>query len=256
MKERGRLPLVVGNWKMNLTELWAVALLGDLLPRLREEESDVEVAVAPAFPCLRAVADRLKGERTMLAAQNLHWEEKGPFTGEVSPRMLAEMGVRWVIVGHSERRIHFGDTDERIRRKMAAARHHGIAPILCVGEQEADRDEGRTLRVVERQLRLGLADVRLENGPEVAVAYEPVWAIGTGRNASPGQIQEVHRMVREQLAAMYGAGPASLVRILYGGSVTPENAQGLLEQEEVDGALVGGASLDANHFSAIVRQAR
>jgi triosephosphate isomerase len=254
MTAPGRTPLIAGNWKMNLSEAWAVALLDDLLPRV-EPARGVEIAVAPAFPCLRAVADRLRGTRVLLAAQNLHWEDKGAFTGEVSPRMLAEMGVRLAIVGHSERRIHFGENDERIQRKVAAAQRHGLVPILCVGEQEKERDEGRTLAVVERQLRLGLGKLAASDGSEVVIAYEPVWAIGTGRSATPHQAQEVHRMIREQLGGMFSPAATSRIRILYGGSVTAASAPELLRLPEVDGALVGGASLDAAAFAAIVAAA-
>jgi triosephosphate isomerase len=246
-----RTPLVVANWKMNLSENWAVALLDELVPRI-DRRWPVETAVAPAFPCLRAVAARLAGTPIVLAAQNVHWEDKGAFTGEVSPRMLAEMGVRFVIVGHSERRTLFGETDERIHKKVAAVRRHGMVPILCVGEQEKERDEGLTLNVVERQLRLGLAGLDVRDGSEIVVAYEPVWAIGTGRYASPAQVQEVHRMIREQLGTMFQPGPAERIRILYGGSATAESVPALVRLPEVDGGLVGGASLKADEFSLIL----
>jgi len=254
MTAPGRVPLVVGNWKMNLSETFAAALLADLLPKL-DPFAGVEVGVAPAFTSLREVANRLAGSRVILGAQTLHWEDKGAFTGEVSPRMLVELGVRLVIVGHSERRMHFGENDERVQRKAAAARRHGLVPILCVGEQEKERDDGRTLAVVERQLRLGLAGLEVTSGSEIVVAYEPVWAIGTGRSATEEQVQEVHRMIREQLAAVFGPAPASRIRILYGGSVTAASAPGLMRLPEVDGALVGGASLDAVAFAAIVAAA-
>ncbi len=249
-----RTPLVAGNWKMNLSEAWAIALVDDLLPRVASIDA-VEIAVAPAFPCLRAVADRIAGSAVRLAAQNAHWEDKGAFTGEVSPRMLAEMGVHFVIVGHSERRVHFGETDERVARKVAAVRRHGLVPILCVGEQEKERDEGRTLAIVERQLRIGLGHASVADGSEIVIAYEPVWAIGTGRTATPAQAEEVHRMIREQLGAMFSHHAASRIRILYGGSVTPDSAPALLGLPEVDGALVGGASLDAAAFASIVSAA-
>jgi triosephosphate isomerase len=255
MSARARRRLVVGNPKMNLTERQSVAVLDDLLPRLAAERTGTEVAVAPSFPCLRAVADRLAGTDVTLAAQNLHWEDKGAFTGEVSPLMLVELGVRWVLAGHSERRAHFGDTDERVGRKVRAAVRHGMVPILCVGEQEADRNAGRTLEVVERQLRLGLEGVELRSGTEAVIAYEPVWAIGTGRVATPEQADEVHRLLRQQLAAHFGAETAKRTRILYGGSVTAQNAPSLLSLEEVDGALLGGTSLDAAGFTAVVRAA-
>ncbi len=254
MTAAGRVPLVVANWKMQLTEVWALALLDELLPRLAGLRG-VEIAVAPSFPSLRTVGERLAPAGAALAAQNCHWEDKGAHTGEVSPRMLAELGVRYVIAGHSERRAHYFDTDERVGRKVAAVCRHEMVPILCVGEQEQARDEGRTLPVVERQLRRGLAGVDLRHGPQVVVAYEPVWAIGTGRNATPEQADEVHRMIREELGAMFGVEAASRTRIVYGGSVTPETAGSLLELPEVDGALVGGASLDAAAFAAIARAA-
>ncbi len=247
-------PLVVGNWKMHLSETWAERLVADLLPQL-DAARGADVAVAPAFTSLGAVRRALEGSVVRLAAQNMHWEEDGAFTGEIAPRMLAEGGVRLVILGHSERRAMFGETDERVRRKLAAARRHDLVPILCVGESESQRDSGRTLAVVEQQLRVGLADATADDAPELVVAYEPVWAIGTGRAATPAQVDEVHRMIREQLASLYGAGRAAGVRILYGGSVVPQNAPELMALPEVDGALVGGASLDAAKFAAIVAAA-
>lgn len=255
MTSAGRTPFVVGNWKMNLSERWAVALLDDLLPAIAGA-LDVEVGVAPAFPCLRAVADRLAGSPVRLGAQNVHWEDKGAYTGEVSPRMLSEMGVGFVVVGHSERRHVFGETDERIARKVAAVRRHAMVPVLCVGEQEGERDAGRTLEVVEHQLRIGLSEIRPAGGAEIVVAYEPVWAIGTGRSATPAQAQEVHRMIREQLGSMFSPSLAATTRVLYGGSVTASTARDLLRLPEIDGALVGGASLDAKAFAEIVAAAR
>ncbi len=250
-----RRALVVGNWKMNLTETWGVRLLDELLEAARGWNG-VESGVAPAFPVLRAAADRLASSAIRLGAQDVHWEDSGAFTGAVSPRMLAELGVELVIVGHSERRDLFGDTDERVRRKVAAVLRHGMTPILCVGEHEEERDQDRTLSVVERQLRIGLGDLPPgSETAEIVVAYEPVWAIGTGRTAKPEQVDEVHRMIREQLGSMLGAGRAAKVRILYGGSVKPENAAELFRLPEVDGALVGGASLEAAPFDAIVRAA-
>jgi triosephosphate isomerase len=245
---------VVGNWKMNLTEVFAVALVDEIANAL-PPDPDVEIAVAPPFPCLRAVADRILETRILLGAQDHHWEDKGPYTGEVSPRMLAEMGVRVAILGHSERRVLFGDTDERVQKKVAAAHRHGLLPIVCVGEQESARDEGRTLAVVERQLRRALAGIEVETGAEIVIAYEPIWAIGTGRTATPEQVAEVHRMIREQLASLYGSTAAEAVRILYGGSVVPESCRAILRLPEVDGALVGGASLVAKTFLAIAESA-
>jgi len=255
MSAPGRTPLVVANWKMHLGESGARHLLDDLLPRL-ETVPEVDTAVAPAFPVLRAAGDRLHGTATALAAQDVHWEEQGAFTGEVAPGMLAELGVRYGIVGHSERRALFGETDDAVRRKVLALRRHGIVPVACVGESEVERDEGRTLATVERQVRRALGDLTNVDGDDVVVAYEPVWAIGTGRTPAPDQVHEVHRMIREQLAALLGAAAAERVRILYGGSVTPDNAGSLLTLPEVDGGLVGGASLDAVRFAAIVAAAR
>ena len=251
-----RRPLVIANWKMNLTERGSVSLTDALLNQLEATDSGIEVALAPSFPCLRAVADRLSGSSVLLAAQHLFEEDTGPFTGEVSPRMLVELGVHFVLVGHSERRIHFGETDERIGRKVAAARRHGIVPILCVGETKTERELGRTLAVVQRQLRLGLAELAAASEDEIVVAYEPVWAIGTGEVATAAQVQEVHRLLRDQLAAVGRAASAARTRILYGGSVTAENAPGLLALSDVDGALVGGASLDAPSFVSITRAAK
>ena len=250
-----RPPLVVGNWKMNLPEIWAERLIEELLPLLASIRG-VQTAVAPPFTSLATVRRLVERHPVMLAAQNMHWEDDGAFTGEISPRMLAESSVELVILGHSERRTLFGETDRRIRRKVQAAGRHRLTPILCLGEQESERDAGRTLQVVERQLRIGLADVKGESAAELVVAYEPLWAIGTGRTATPEQVDEVHRMLREQLSSMFGAEAASQARILYGGSVTPENAPRLLSLPEVNGALVGGASLDAERFADIVSAAR
>jgi triosephosphate isomerase len=246
-----RTPLVVGNWKMNLTEVWAAKLLDALLPALAGRDA-TEVGLAPAFPVLPTVRARIAGTPLRLAAQNMHWEDDGAFTGEVSPRMLVDGGVDMVILGHSERRTLFEETDERVGLKVAAARRHELVPILCVGEREDERDSGQTLAVVERQLRLGLAEARADDCPRLVLAYEPVWAIGTGRSATAAQVDEVHRMIREQLGSLYGAAAAATVRILYGGSVNPDNAPELMGLDEVDGALVGGASLDADKFTAIV----
>jgi len=250
MSDPARRPLVVGNWKMNLTEVWAARLLDELLPRLGS--ATAQVGLAPAFPVLPLVREKIAGSAVTLCAQNMHWEDAGAFTGEVSPRMLKDGGVGMVILGHSERRTLFGETDDRIGLKVAAARRHDLVPILCVGEREDERDAGQTLAIVERQLRLGLSGTRAEDCSRLVVAYEPVWAIGTGRSATPAQVGEVHRVIREQLASLFGARPAGRVRILYGGSVGPDNAGELMALAEVDGGLVGGASLDAGKFAAIL----
>lgn len=240
--------LVVGNWKMNLGESSAAALVRALLTSLPFDR--VDAAVAPAFPCLRAVLDATAGTPLSVAAQNMHWEDKGAFTGEVAPAMLAEMGVRFVIVGHSERRALFGDTDDVVARKVGAAVRHGLAPIVCVGESAEQHGEGRAADVVAAQIRAAFADAAANAPDALVVAYEPVWAIGTGRTPAPGDVTNSHRAIRAALADRFGAAAAA-VRILYGGSVSATNAASLLGASEVDGALVGGASLDAASFAAI-----
>jgi triosephosphate isomerase len=198
------------------------------------------------------VGATLSGSPVTLAAQTVHWDDRGAFTGEVSPSMLAEAGVRWVLVGHSERRHIFGETDEQVGKKVAACLRHGLTPVICVGEKEGERDAGHTSDVVTRQLEAALAAVTAAES-EIVVAYEPVWAIGTGRNATPGQAEEVHASVRAVLVRRLGGAAAEAVPILYGGSVTPDNAPGLLRRPEINGALVGGASLDPDRFLAIAR---
>jgi triosephosphate isomerase len=205
---------------------------------------------------LRAVLDAVAGTPLAVGAQNVHWEENGPFTGEVSSPVLFEMGVRFVIVGHSERRALFGETDATISLKVLAARRHGLVPIVCVGESEIERDLGRTREVVVAQIEAAFAEGALTTPDDLVVAYEPVWAIGTGRNATPQQAQEAHAFIRHTLREMSDETTAERVRIQYGGSVKPENARELMSQPDIDGALVGGASLDPRSFAQIVKAAR
>jgi triosephosphate isomerase len=233
---------------MNLGESSAAELVRSLLTCLPFDR--VDAAVAPAFPCLRAVLDAAAGSPLAVTAQNMHWEDKGAFTGEVAPAMLAEMGVRFVIVGHSERRAQFGDTDEIVSRKVGAAVRHGLSPIVCVGESAEQHGEGRAADVVTAQIRAAFADSAATVPDTLVVAYEPVWAIGTGRTPAPGDVTNAHRAIRGALMARFGVASAA-VRILYGGSVTAVNASSLMGAPEVDGALVGGASLDAGSFAAI-----
>jgi triosephosphate isomerase (TIM) len=247
-----RQPLVVGNWKMHLGESSAKTLVAKLLSALPFDH--VAAAVAPAFPCLRVVLDAVAGSPLEVGAQNMHWEAQGAFTGEVSPTMLAEMGVRFVIVGHSERRVRFGETDAAVSRKIVAARRHGLAPIVCVGENDHERDTGQTRDVVVAQIRAAFADATLPNADDIVIAYEPVWAIGTGRTPQPGEITDAHGAIRQALTERFGA-QALAVRVLYGGSVTAASAPSLLRAPEVDGALVGGASLDASSFASIAAAA-
>ncbi len=248
-----RRPVIAGNWKMYKTAGEAALLARDVVAGAPGSPA---VIVAPPFTALTAVADVLRGSPVGLAAQNMHWEKEGAFTGEISPPMLKAAGCSHVILGHSERRTLFGETDEGVARKAAAACAHDLLPIVCVGETLAERESSRTMDVVGRQLERALQPLTPAQVAAALLAYEPVWAIGTGRNATPEQAQEVHAFIRRQVAASHGAGPAEAVRILYGGSVKPENARELMAQADVDGALVGGASLKADIFLKIVHSAR
>ena len=248
----GRLPFIAGNWKMNKTVGEALDLVRQLKASISRIEG-VEVAVAPPFTALYAVRKELEGSTIRLAAQNLFWEEKGAYTGEVSPPMLKEMGCHYVILGHSERRQFFGETDETVNRKIKAALGQDLDVIFCIGETLKEREEGKTFSVIEKQVTGGLKDIGKEEMRRIVVAYEPVWAIGTGKTATPEQAEEVHRFIREKLGKLFSREIAEGVRIQYGGSVTPENIKGLMGQENIDGALVGGASLKADTFSKIVR---
>jgi triosephosphate isomerase len=248
-----RRKFVCGNWKMHKTVGEAVALVGELRAGLADAAA-VQVAVAPPYTALHAVGGALAGSPVELAAQDVHWEAQGAFTGAVSPAMLADVGCRHAIVGHSERRQLFGETDDGVRRKVAALFAANVLPIVCVGETLAEREAGRTLEVVERQVRAALAGLPAAALGSLTVAYEPVWAIGTGKTATSGQAQEVHAAIRNILREL-GGSAGDAVRIQYGGSVKPENAAELMSQPDVDGALVGGASLKAKDFIAIVKGA-
>jgi triosephosphate isomerase len=247
-----RRPLVAGNWKMHRGGASGVELAGDIV-RVAAEAPHVDLVIAPPFTALAACAHECDGSRVEVAGQNLYPKDSGAFTGEISPAMLLEAGCSWVILGHSERRQHFEETDAFVAHKVMAALNAGLMPIVCVGETLAEREEGRTLAVVERQVQAFLPILAVAARP-IAVAYEPVWAIGTGKNAGPAEAQEVHMAIRRWLAHA-SAALASDARILYGGSVKPDNAADLLAAPDVDGALVGGASLDAASFAAIVRAA-
>jgi triosephosphate isomerase len=244
-------PLLVANWKMHKTKAEALAFV-DELGRLWPRGLACDAAIAPSFPALDAVGAALRGTPVALAAQNVHWEEEGAFTGEVAARVLAELGCRYVIVGHSERRGQWGETDAQINRKLKAVVAHGMTPIFCLGETLQEREAGRILDVVGAQLAGGLRGLTpLLTGAgrpaPLVVAYEPVWAIGTGRIAEPRQVREVHAALRQWLRDQLGPA-AGGIRLLYGGSVTPENISEMAAQPEVNGALVGGASLDAKPF--------
>jgi len=253
-----RTPFVVGNWKLHKTIAEALALVTELKNQLGAIAGKrVEVGVAPTFTSLASVAKRLEDSAIATCAQDCFWETKGAFTGEVSGPMLADAGARWAIVGHSERRSLFCDTSEGVGRKARAALAAGLGAIVCVGEQLAERDGGRTLAVVDAQLAGALEGIdKAVAGERLVIAYEPVWAIGTGRTATPAQAQEVHAHIRTRLGERFGADVAAQVRIQYGGSVKPANAEALMAEPDIDGALVGGASLEAADFVAIVKAAR
>jgi triosephosphate isomerase len=249
-----RTPFVIGNWKMNGTLAESRALTTALREGLKRPRG-VEVAVCPPFTALTTVADLLAGGPIALGAQNCHDEAAGAHTGEISPVMLVEIGCRLVLLGHSERRKELGETDEQINRKVAAALAHGLLPVLCVGETAEERRQGLTFTTVEGQLRAGLAGLDQAAIGKTVLAYEPVWAIGTGVNATPAQAAEVHGYLRGLVSELASKEVAQALRILYGGSVKAENADALLAETEIDGALVGGASLNAQGFIGIVRKA-
>jgi triosephosphate isomerase len=246
-----RRPIIVGNWKMHKTTAEAVALVQDLRASVGEAQG-VDIGVAPPYTALMAVAEVLRGASIFVAAQNLHWEPQGAFTGEISAAMLRDVGCTRVVVGHSERRQLFAETDATVNRKLKAALNAQLDPIFCIGETLAQRESNTTFNVLEQQVRQGLADIPAEGMSRVVIAYEPVWAIGTGQTATPAQAQEVHAHVRGLLGQLYGKALADEVRIQYGGSVNPGNIHTLMTQPDVDGALVGGASLEASSFAQIV----
>ena len=247
---------MVGNWKLHKTIAEALTLVTELKNQLGAVKN-VAIGVAPVFTALSAVSKRLEGSTIATCAQDVFWEKHGAWTGEVSAPILHDAGATWTIVGHSERRQHFGDTDDCVRKKAHAALHGGLGAIVCVGETLGERDAGRTLGVIDTQLAAAMADVDAAHAKDrVVIAYEPVWAIGTGRTATPAQAQEVHAHIRKRLGERFGADIAAAMRIQYGGSVKPSNAEALMGQPDIDGALVGGASLEAADFVAIVKAAR
>ncbi len=247
-----RTPVIAGNWKMFKTADEARAFVREFLP-LVADAAGVEIVLAPPYTALEAVAALVRGTAVGVASQNVHFAAEGAYTGEVSPRMVKAAGVSHAIIGHSERRQYYAETDDSVNRKIRAAMAAGLTPILCVGETLAEREAGSTFDVVGRQRRAGLAGVDAAAAPKVVVAYEPVWAIGTGKTATPEQAQEVHAFVRGLLAGLYGNEVAGRIRVLYGGSVKPDNIGRLMAQEDIDGALVGGASLQAAGFASIVK---
>ncbi len=245
-------PLVVGNWKMHGTQTEASLLARQIRKGLKSVKG-VEVALAPPFTALVTVGEAIRKSSIRLAAQNLHWETEGAFTGEISSKMLRELGCRFVIIGHSERRRLFNEDNQTVAKKLIASLRAGLSPILCVGETLQERRTGETKKVIARQLRVALKGLGKNDIKKIAVAYEPVWAIGTGHNARPEQVGDTHRWIREQLEDLWGQKSSERCRILYGGSVRPDNARELGKAPQVNGLLVGGASLKAESFLGIVR---
>lgn len=247
-----RIPLIAGNWKMYKTASQALDLVRGIKYSI-SSPGDAQVVVAPPFTALCSVIEECRDSFIGVAAQNMHFENEGAFTGEVSGAFVKDLGCEWVIIGHSERRQYFGETDETVNKKTASAMRNGLLPIVCVGETLGERETGVTFEVIERQLGAGLPVMGSDEAKEIVIAYEPVWAIGTGKTATPAEAQEVHAFIRGFLAKNLGEEIAEAVRILYGGSVKPENAQEILEQPDIDGALVGGASLKVESFVGIIR---
>ncbi|MFA5867375.1 MAG: triose-phosphate isomerase [Actinomycetota bacterium] len=249
-----RKPVIAGNWKMNKTAAQAVFILQEL-ENLVEDAVGVEIVVAPPFIALRSLEVVIEQDKPNihLAAQNMHWEEEGAYTGEISPLMLLDVGVKYVIIGHSERRQLFGETDENVNRKVKSALAHDLIPIMCCGETLDERESGRTESVIERQVRAGLQDLSASEVAGLIVAYEPIWAIGTGKTATPEQANETVAFVRGVIKDMTGETVSEEVRILYGGSVKPDNIDSLMAMSDIDGALVGGACLEPASFARIVK---
>ncbi len=251
-KPAGRRPLIAGNWKMHTTRAEGVALV-ESFKSAAAAARDREVVVAPPYTALETIARAVAGTTIGLAGQNLHWEPKGAYTGEISAEMLKDVGCTYVIIGHSERRQYFGENNGTVQQKIAAALRADLKPIVCIGETLREREGGNTMPVIERQVRDGLADFDRETIRGLTIAYEPVWAIGTGETATPEQAEEVHAMIRRLLHELAREAGGEQVRILYGGSVKADNIDSLMAQPNIDGALVGGASLDAESFQRIIQ---
>jgi triosephosphate isomerase (TIM) len=247
-----RTPLIAGNWKMFKTGIEAVETAAQLV-NLVAGTTDIDVMIAPPFTALAPVSDIVRGSCVSLGAQNLFWEAQGAFTGEISPVMLVSAGCKYVIIGHSERRQYFNETDETVNKRMQAAVNNDLIPVLCVGESEKERESKDTFSVLDKQVKKGLEGFSSDDLKRLVIAYEPVWAIGTGKTATSHQAQEVHQFLRSVLEKNFGNMLAKSIRILYGGSVKPNNIEELMAMPDVDGALVGGASLDPETFSKIVQ---
>jgi triosephosphate isomerase len=247
-----RRPIIAGNWKMYKTRSETSAFFDALIPEIQDVEH-CDIIVAPPYTALATAVEETDGTRVAISAQDVHWEREGAFTGEVSVRMLLDAGCAYVIIGHSERRQYFGETDESVEKKTRAAVHAHLNAIVCVGETLSERDAGQAAQIVQRQMQHGLGRLTESDLSHIIVAYEPVWAIGTGRTATPEIAAEMHAEIRKTFAEIYGAAAADSLRILYGGSVKPDNISALMKKEDIDGALVGGASLDPASFAAIIK---
>jgi triosephosphate isomerase len=250
-----RTPLIAGNWKMYKTVAETVKYVKEFRAMVKDI-SGVEIVIAPPFTALHAAGEAARNSNVGVAAQNLYWEREGAFTGEISATMIAEAGAEYVIIGHSERRTLFGETDASVNRKVAAAFAGGLTPIVCIGETLDQRERNDTFAVLDRQIKEGLEGITSAQVVHLVIAYEPVWAIGTGRNATPAQAAEAHGHIRKRLQNWFGADGAELCHVIYGGSVKPENIGDLVSLPDVDGALVGGASLDVKAFYDIVSRSR
>ena len=246
-----RRALIAGNWKMHTTVAEAAQLAAAVV-QAAQGKGDRDVMIAPPYTALAAVGTILAGSQVQLGAQNIHWEETGAFTGEISAAMLKDVGCSMAIVGHSERRHVFGETDFMVNRRVLGALQNGIIPVFCIGESLKQRETGQTMQVLEDQVRAGLVGVALKDGDQLVIAYEPVWAIGTGKTATEEQAQEAHAFIRSLLEGMFEKNIAGQIRILYGGSVKPDNIDILMQQPDIDGALVGGAALTAESFGRII----
>ncbi len=246
-----RTPLIAGNWKLFKTLDEALELVSQL-KMLVKDQKNVEIVVAPVFTAIASVSKAVKGTQIKVAAQDCYWEEEGAFTGEVSPKLLKDAGCTHVIIGHSERRQYFAETNDTVNKKTKASLAAGLTVLFCVGETLSERESGSTFQVIETQLRGGLSNISADDLKLLVVAYEPVWAIGTGKTATEQQAQEVHAYIRKLLSEIYSKKTANSTRILYGGSVKPDNIKGLMAQPDIDGALVGGASLKADSFAGII----
>ena len=246
--------IIAGNWKMNKAAAAGKELVEALKP-LVADVTEAEIVVCPPFTTLGAVVEAAAGSNIGVGAQNIHWAANGAFTGEISADMLTTSGVKYVIIGHSERRQYFGETDETVNKRLAAALAAGLIPIVCIGELLEERESGKTEEVLATQIRGGLANVSAEDAAKIVIAYEPVWAIGTGKTATPEMAQAAHAFIRADLAAMFGAETAEAMRIQYGGSMKPANAKELVAQKDIDGGLIGGAALDAESFLSLISEA-